>query len=55
MRAMVFLTVYLTTADEKGMMVSFIQSNYMGFGSGIVIPDTGIRVQNRGCGFVLKS
>ena len=47
-------TVYLTAADEKGMMVSFIQSNYMGFGSGIVIPDTGISLQNRGCGFVLK-
>jgi gamma-glutamyltranspeptidase/glutathione hydrolase len=47
-------TVYLTAADEKGMMISFIQSNYMGFGSGIVIPDTGISLQNRGCGFVLK-
>ena len=47
-------TVYLTAADEKGMMVSFIQSNYMGFGSGIVIPDTGIAMQNRGCGFVLQ-
>jgi gamma-glutamyltranspeptidase/glutathione hydrolase len=47
-------TVYLTAADEKGMMVSFIQSNYMGFGSGVVIPDTGISLQNRGCGFVLK-
>lgn len=47
-------TVYLTTADQNGMMVSFIQSNYMGFGSGIVIPGTGITMQNRGCGFVLK-
>ncbi len=47
-------TVYLTAADEKGMMVSFIQSNYMGFGSGVVIPDTGISLQNRGCGFVLR-
>ena len=46
-------TVYLTAADKGGMMVSFIQSNYMGFGSGIVIPDTGISLQNRGCGFVL--
>lgn len=46
-------TVYLTAADEQGMMVSFIQSNYMGFGSGIVIPDTGISMQNRGAGFVL--
>ncbi len=46
-------TVYLTAADEHGMMVSFIQSNYMGFGSGVVIPDTGISMQNRGAGFVL--
>ncbi len=46
-------TVYLTAADQSGMMVSFIQSNYMGFGSGIVIPDTGIALQNRGAGFVL--
>lgn len=46
-------TVYLTTADRSGMMVSFIQSNYMGFGSGIVIPGTGIAMQNRGAGFVL--
>lgn len=46
-------TIYLTTADEAGMMVSLIQSNYMGFGSGIVIPGTGIAMQNRGHGFVL--
>jgi gamma-glutamyltranspeptidase/glutathione hydrolase len=46
-------TVYLTTADASGMMVSFIQSNYMGFGSGIVIPGTGISLQNRGYGFSL--
>jgi gamma-glutamyltranspeptidase/glutathione hydrolase len=46
-------TVYLTTADEDGMMVSYIQSNYMGFGSGIVIPGTGISLQNRGNGFTL--
>jgi len=44
-------TVYLTAADADGMMVSFIQSNYMGFGSGIVVPGTGISLQNRGCGF----
>ncbi|AIE86372.1 gamma-glutamyltransferase family protein [Fimbriimonas ginsengisoli] len=44
-------TVYLTAADERGMMVSFIQSNYMGFGSGVVVPGTGISLQNRGCGF----
>ncbi|HEY6773042.1 MAG TPA: gamma-glutamyltransferase, partial [Oxalicibacterium sp.] len=35
-------TIYLTAADESGMMVSFIQSNYMGFGSGVVVPGTGI-------------
>jgi len=46
-------TVYLTAADESGMMVSFIQSNYLGFGSGIVIPGSGIAMQNRGYGFVL--
>ena len=45
-------TIYLTTADETGMMVSFIQSNYMGFGSGVVVPGTGISLQNRGAGFV---
>lgn len=46
-------TVYLTAADSSGMMVSFIQSNYYGFGSGVVIPGTGIALQNRGAGFVL--
>ncbi len=46
-------TVYLTAADESGMMISFIQSNFLGFGSGIVIPNTGIAMQNRGYGFVL--
>lgn len=45
-------TVYLSTADASGMMVSFIQSNFMGFGSGIVVPGTGISLQNRGAGFV---
>jgi len=44
-------TIYLTAADESGMMVSFIQSNYMGFGSGVVVPGTGISLQNRGVGF----
>ena len=47
-------TVYLTTADERGMMFSYIQSNYMGFGSGIVVPGTGISMQNRGHGFSLE-
>ena len=46
-------TVYLTAADASGMMVSFIQSNYAGFGSGIAIPGTGIAMQNRGAGFSL--
>ena len=47
-------TIYLTAADESGMMVSFIQSNYMGFGSGVVIPDWGLSLQNRGHGFSLR-
>ena len=44
-------TIYLTAADESGMMVSFIQSNYMGFGSGVVVPGYGLSLQNRGHGF----
>jgi gamma-glutamyltranspeptidase/glutathione hydrolase len=48
-------TVYLTAADADGMMVSFIQSNYMGFGSGVVVPETGISLQNRGAGFRLDA
>ena len=47
-------TVYLATADAGGMMVSMIQSNYLGFGSGVVVAGTGISLQNRGCGFVLQ-
>ncbi|HLR51358.1 MAG TPA: gamma-glutamyltransferase [Candidatus Avamphibacillus sp.] len=46
-------TVYLSTADKEGNMVSLIQSNYMGFGSGIVVPGTGISLQNRGADFSL--
>jgi gamma-glutamyltranspeptidase/glutathione hydrolase len=47
-------TIYLTAADEDGMMVSFIQSNYMGFGSGCVEPEFGISLQNRGHAFSLQ-
>jgi len=47
-------TVYLSAADAQGMMVSFIQSNYTGFGSGVVVEGTGISLQNRGAGFVLE-
>ena len=47
-------TVYLCAADASGMMVSFIQSNYRGFGSGIVVPGTGISLQNRAAGFTLE-
>lgn len=47
-------TVYLSTADSNGMMVSLIQSNFWSFGSGIVIPGTGISLHNRGYGFTLK-
>ena len=46
-------TVYLSTADEEGNMVSFIQSNYLGFGSGLVVPGTGIALSNRGNCFSL--
>ncbi len=46
-------TVYLATADGAGNMVSFIQSNYTDFGSGLVVPDTGINLQNRGNNFSL--
>lgn len=48
-------TVYLAAADKEGNMVSFIQSNYMGFGSGLVVPDTGIALQNRGHSFSMSS
>ena len=44
-------TIYLSATDEQGRMISFIQSNYMGFGSGVVVPDWGISLQNRGFGF----
>ncbi|MGM0560912.1 MAG: gamma-glutamyltransferase family protein [Pseudomonadota bacterium] len=48
-------TVYITAADASGAMVSFIQSNYQGFGSGVVVPETGISLQNRGSGFRLDA
>ena len=47
-------TVYLAAADANGMMVSMIQSNFSGFGSGVVVPETGISLQNRGAGFLLR-
>jgi gamma-glutamyltranspeptidase/glutathione hydrolase len=46
-------TIYLSAADASGMMVSFIQSNYFGFGSGVVLPGYGISLQNRGYGFAM--
>ncbi len=47
-------TEYVAAADGEGNLVSFIQSNFMGFGSGIVEPETGIILQNRGHLFVLE-
>lgn len=46
-------TIYLSTIDKEGNMVSLIQSNYLGFGSGIVPPGTGFMLQNRGALFTL--
>ncbi|MGA8045555.1 MAG: gamma-glutamyltransferase family protein [Dermatophilaceae bacterium] len=46
-------TVLLCAADADGTMVSLIQSNFHGFGSGVVVPGWGIALQNRGSGFVL--
>jgi gamma-glutamyltranspeptidase/glutathione hydrolase len=46
-------TVYLCAADGEGNMASYIQSNYLGFGSGAVLPERGIAFQNRGFGFTL--
>lgn len=43
--------MYLTAVDQNGMMVSFIQSNFKDFGSGVVVIDCGIALQNRGWGF----
>jgi gamma-glutamyltranspeptidase/glutathione hydrolase len=48
-------TVYLCAVDRDGRMVSLIQSNFWGFGSGVVVPDWGISLQNRGRGFVTNT
>ena len=48
-------TIYVSAADESGMMVSLIQSNYMGFGSGVVVPEVGVSLQNRGNAFSLDA
>jgi gamma-glutamyltranspeptidase/glutathione hydrolase len=48
-------TVYLAAADQNGMMVSLIQSNYHGFGSGVVVPGTGIALNNRASCFVTRA
>jgi gamma-glutamyltranspeptidase/glutathione hydrolase len=46
-------TAYMCAADEDGMLVSLIQSNWMGFGSGVTVPDWGINLHNRGNLFTL--
>lgn len=47
-------TVYLAAVDSEGNMVSYIQSNYIHFGSGLVVPNTGISLQNRGFNFSMN-
>ncbi|MDX1662533.1 MAG: gamma-glutamyltransferase [Candidatus Promineifilaceae bacterium] len=47
-------TVYLSVADDQGNMVSWIQSLYMGFGSGLTAGTTGVQLQNRGANFSLE-
>ncbi len=47
-------TVYFAVADEAGRMVSMIQSNFDGFGSGVVVPEWGVALNNRGCNFNLR-
>lgn len=54
-RAAVGGTIYLCAADENGMLVSLIQSNYTGFGSGVTVPGWGINLQNRGAFFSLDA
>jgi gamma-glutamyltranspeptidase/glutathione hydrolase len=46
-------TVYIAAADAQGRLVSYIQSNFQGFGSGVVVPDVGVSLLNRGAGFSL--
>ncbi|MFW8565273.1 gamma-glutamyltransferase family protein [Orrella sp. 11846] len=46
-------TIYLCAADAQGRMISYIQSNYKGFGSGVVVPGTGIALHSRGNSFSL--
>lgn len=48
-------TVYVAAADADGMLVSLIQSNFVGFGAGVVVPGTGIHLHNRGAGFTLQA
>src|SRR2546430_13253327 len=48
-------TIYLTVADSAGNMVSFINSLFDAFGSGVVVPGTGFALQDRGAGFTLRS
>jgi gamma-glutamyltranspeptidase/glutathione hydrolase len=47
-------TIYLSAADQYGNMISFINSIYWAFGSGVVVPGTGFALQNRGAGFSLQ-
>ena len=47
-------TIYLTVADQYGNMISFINSLYGSFGSGVVVPGTGLVLQNRGAGFTME-
>jgi gamma-glutamyltranspeptidase / glutathione hydrolase len=48
-------TTYIAAADRDGRLVSYIQSNYFGFGSGLVVPGTGIALHNRGACFVAEA
>ncbi len=47
-------TVTIAAADARGMVVSLIQSNYQGFGSGVVVPEVGVSLLNRGASFSLE-